>query len=106
MLGQGTVGTAVQEQRSILLNDVSEDPRYISIVPGVQSTLVVPLRHKGKAIGALNLLSNEKNAFDDTDESMLRAFGAVGRAGHRERAALRVGTRVLRHDGDAGRGRP
>ncbi len=75
-LGQGTVGTAVQEQRSILVNDVSQDPTYISVVPGVQSTLVVPLRHKGKAIGALNLLSNEKNAFDETDESMLRAFGS------------------------------
>ena len=33
------------------------DPRYIGVVPGVQSTLVVPLRHKGKALGALNLLS-------------------------------------------------
>ncbi len=76
-LGQGTVGTAVQEQRSILINDVSEDPRYISVVPGAQSTLVVPLRNKGRAIGALNLLSNEKNAFDDTDESMLRAFGSA-----------------------------
>lgn len=76
-LGQGTVGAAVQEQRSILLNDVGSDPRYIAVVPGVQSTLVVPLRNKGKAIGALNLLSNEKDAFDDTDESMLRAFGAA-----------------------------
>ncbi len=76
-LGQGTVGAAVQEQRSILINDVSSDPRYIAVVPGVQSTLVVPLRNKGRAIGALNLLSNEKDAFDDTDESMLRAFGAA-----------------------------
>lgn len=76
-LGQGTVGTAVQEQRSILINDVSTDPRYIAVVPGAQSTLVVPLRHKGRAIGALNLLSNEKDAFDDTDESMLRAFGSA-----------------------------
>ena len=76
-LGQGTVGTAVQEQRSILINDVGADPRYIAVVPGAQSTLVVPLRYKGKPIGALNLLSNEKNAFDDTDESMLRAFAAA-----------------------------
>lgn len=75
-LGEGTVGTAVQEQRSVLVGDVTADPRYISIVPGVKSTLVVPLRHKGRAIGALNLLSNERNAFDDTDEAMLRAFGA------------------------------
>ena len=44
-LGQGTVGTAVQDQRSILINDVSADPRYIAVVPGAQSSLVVPLRH-------------------------------------------------------------
>lgn len=75
-LGEGTVGAAVQEQRSILLNDVSTDPRYISVVPGARSTLVVPLRYKGAAIGALNLLSADLNAFDDTDEAMLRAFAA------------------------------
>lgn len=75
-LGEGTVGSAVLEQRSVLVGDVTADPRYISIVPGVKSTLVVPLRHKGRAIGALNLLSSERNAFDDTDEAMLRAFAA------------------------------
>jgi len=75
-LGQGTVGTAVKEQRSILLNDVASDPHYIAVVPGVQSTLVVPLRNKGVVIGALNLLSSDRDAFDDTDEAMLRAFAA------------------------------
>lgn len=75
-LGEGTVGAAVQEQRSILLNDVSTDPRYISVVPGARSTLVVPLRYKGAAIGALNLLSADLHAFDETDEAMLRAFAA------------------------------
>ncbi|MEZ5291291.1 MAG: GAF domain-containing protein [Vicinamibacterales bacterium] len=74
--GQGAVGTAVQEQRSILLNDVAEDSRYLAIVPNVRSTLVVPLRYKGKAIGALNLLSGRLGAFDESDEAMLRAFGA------------------------------
>ena len=47
-LGQGMVGAAVQEERSILVNDVRTDPRYIAVAPGAQSTLVVPLRHKGK----------------------------------------------------------
>jgi sigma-B regulation protein RsbU (phosphoserine phosphatase) len=55
---------------------VASDPRYISVVPGVQSTLVVPLRNKGAVIGALNLLSSDRDAFDDTDEAMLRAFAA------------------------------
>ena len=48
-LGQGTVGAAVQEGKSILINDVRTDPRYIAVAPGAQSTLVVPLRHKSKA---------------------------------------------------------
>ena len=42
----------------------------------MQSTLVVPLRNKGEVIGALNLLSSDRDAFDDTDEAMLRAFAA------------------------------
>ena len=75
-LGQGMVGTAVQEDRSILVNDVRTDPRYIAVAPGAQSTLVVPLRHKGKPVGALNLLSNELNAFDADDEQNLGVFAA------------------------------
>jgi sigma-B regulation protein RsbU (phosphoserine phosphatase) len=73
-LGQGTVGTAVQEERSILINDVRADPRYIAVAPGALSTLVVPLRHKSKVLGALNLLSNQLNAFDEDDEAILRVF--------------------------------
>ncbi len=75
-LGQGTVGTAVAEQRPVLLNDVSTDPRYLAVVPGAKSQLAVPLRHKGKAIGALNLLSDRVGAFTERDEWMLRQFGA------------------------------
>ena len=75
-LGQGMVGTAVQEEHSILINDVRTDPRYIAVAPGAQSTLVVPLRHKGKPLGALNLLSNELNAFDADDEQNLGVFAA------------------------------
>jgi sigma-B regulation protein RsbU (phosphoserine phosphatase) len=75
-LGQGLVGTAVHEQRSLLVNDVSADARYFGVVPGMQSDLVVPLRHAGKVIGALNLLSVQTGAFSERDEAMLRQFGA------------------------------
>lgn len=75
-VGQGTVGTAVAEQRPLLLNDVVADPRYLAVVPGARSQLVVPLRHKGKVIGALNLLSDRLGAFTDRDEWILRQFGA------------------------------
>ena len=75
-VGQGVVGTAIAEQRPILLNDVDADPRYLAVVPGAKSQLAVPLRHKGKVIGALNLLSDRLGAFTERDEWILRQFGA------------------------------
>ena len=75
-VGQGTVGTAVAEQRPILLNDVDSDPRYLAVVPGARSQLAVPLRNKGQVIGALNLLSDRLGAFTERDEWILRQFGA------------------------------
>jgi sigma-B regulation protein RsbU (phosphoserine phosphatase) len=75
-VGQGVVGTAIAEQRPILLNDVDADPRYLAVVPGAKSQLAVPLRHQGKVIGALNLLSDRLGAFTERDEWILRQFGA------------------------------
>ena len=100
--GQGIVGAAVAEQRPILLNDVDSDPRYLAVVPGVASQLAVPLRNKGKVIGALNLLSDRLGAFTERDESILRQFGAHVAQAHRQRAAVRVGARVRRDARDAG----
>jgi sigma-B regulation protein RsbU (phosphoserine phosphatase) len=75
-VGQGLVGTAVAEGQPILVNDVHADPRYVEAVPGSQAELVVPLRRKGRVIGALNLLSETKGQFTEIDEALLRQFGA------------------------------
>ena len=42
----------------------------------MRSQLVVPLRRKGRVIGALNLLSEQVGQFTERDEAMLRQFGA------------------------------
>ncbi|MCU1385993.1 MAG: rsbU 9 [Acidobacteria bacterium] len=75
-VGQGLVGTAVLEGQPILVNDVHADPRYVEAVPGSQAELVVPLRRKGRVIGALNLLSDTIGQFTEIDEMLLRQFGA------------------------------
>ena len=75
-IGQGAVGQAVAEQRTILIDDVDADPNYLAVVPGMKSALSVPLRNKGQVIGALNLLSDKLAAFSARDESILRQFGA------------------------------
>jgi sigma-B regulation protein RsbU (phosphoserine phosphatase) len=76
-VGQGIIGAAVAEEHPVLVHDVLADPRYVEIVPGTRSELVVPLRRKGKVIGALNLLSPVVEQFTELDEAILRQFAAA-----------------------------
>src|SRR5215813_8906440 len=75
-VGDGLVGAAVADGQPLLVNDVHSDPRYVEAVPGSQAELVVPLRRKGRVIGALNLLSGTPGQFTEEDEAMLRQFAA------------------------------
>jgi len=75
-VGQGVVGAAVEQGKPILVGDVDADPRYRGLVRGMHSQLAVPLRRKGRVIGALNLLSDRREAFTVQDETLLRQFAA------------------------------
>ena len=75
-VGHGLVGLAAQTGLPVLANDVHADPRYIEVVPGSNAELVVPLRRKGRVIGALNLLSQTAGQFTESDEAVLRQFAA------------------------------
>lgn len=75
-VGQGVVGAAVEEGRPILVNDIRQEPRYRGPLRNMLSQLAVPLRRKGKVIGALNLLNEVEGAFTTQDEVLLRQFAA------------------------------
>lgn len=75
-LGQGVVGAAVQQGRPILVNDIRREPRYMGPLRNMLSQLAVPMRRKGRVIGALNLLNEAEGAFTASDEAMLRQFAA------------------------------
>ena len=75
-VGQGVVGAAVEEGRPILVNDIRLEPRYLGPLRNMLSQLAVPMRRKGKVIGALNLLNETAGAFTPQDEALLRQFGA------------------------------
>jgi len=75
-LGEGVVGTAVQEGRPILVNDIRKEPRYKGPLRTMLSQLAVPIRRKGKVIGALNLLNEAEGAFTSQEEALLRQFAA------------------------------
>jgi phosphoserine phosphatase RsbU/P len=76
-VGDGIVGTAVAEQRPLLIPDLAVEPRYKGLVPGMRTALVVPLVYQTRVIGALNILSRHENAYDETDLPLLKQFAAA-----------------------------
>jgi phosphoserine phosphatase RsbU/P len=75
-LGKGLVGVAVESEQPVLVNDLTTDPRYIEFVPGMNSEIIVPLLHKSRPIGALNILSRNLDQFTLDDVAIVRQFGA------------------------------
>ncbi len=73
---EGLVGRVINSQQSIVLGDVTMDPHYIGVVPGMASTLAVPLLHKKRSIGALNILSRDRDRYSERDAAILRQFAA------------------------------
>jgi phosphoserine phosphatase RsbU/P len=74
-LGEGLIGASVASQQPLLVNDLNADPRYVEFVSGMNSEIVVPLMHKSKPIGALNILSRNRDQFSATDVAIVRQFG-------------------------------
>jgi sigma-B regulation protein RsbU (phosphoserine phosphatase) len=70
-LGEGLVGYAALHKEVVLVPDVSQDPRYIKLVPDVRSELAIPLLLKDRCIGVLDLESPELNAFSKRDGEIL-----------------------------------
>ena len=75
-VGEGLVGSAVADRRPLISRDVQTDARYKNLVPGINAALVMPLIYKTRTIGALNILSYQANAFDETDVPLLAQFAA------------------------------
>src|SRR4029078_8636314 len=70
-LGEGLVGYAALHREPVLVSDVSQDPRYIKLVPDVRSELAIPLLLKDRCIGVVDLESPELDAFSKRDVEIL-----------------------------------
>ena len=74
-IGTGVIGHAVAERRSLLIPDVTRDPRYISVNPRTLSELAVPLVAKEQVVGVLNLESKRKDFFTRQHLQMVELLG-------------------------------
>jgi len=70
-VGEGVTGVAAQRREAVLVDDVSQDPRYISAVPNVRSELAVPLIVKNKVIGVIDIESPEPDHCTEEHKRLL-----------------------------------
>jgi sigma-B regulation protein RsbU (phosphoserine phosphatase) len=76
-IGQGLAGWAAQTQKSLIVPNVREDPRYIEARVETQSGMVVPIVTNERIIGVFSIESNELDAYDEDDLELLDAFASL-----------------------------
>ncbi|WPJ94174.1 GAF domain-containing protein [Coraliomargarita algicola] len=65
-LGQGITGWTALHGRALIVGDVRNEPRYISVRPSVRSEMAVPMEDQGMVIGVVNVDSEQTNAFGES----------------------------------------
>jgi len=63
--GDGIVGSAASLRKTVVVPDVSKDPRYINTNPETRSEMTVPLIYHDRVIGVIDLESPQLNYFTD-----------------------------------------
>jgi phosphoserine phosphatase RsbU/P len=72
--GKGIIGYVIHSNSSLIVPDVRLNQRYIGGREETLSEIAVPILLDDKAIGALNLESNQLNAYDKSDLNVLQFF--------------------------------
>jgi len=75
-VSEGIVGAAATLKEPVLVPDVTVDPRYIMVNPETRSELAIPMMHKGKVIGVLDLESPIPNYFTQDHVQTLSILAA------------------------------
>jgi len=75
--GNGPTGTAVKSGKPFIINDIKSDSRYIpwreeALRRNFTSDITLPLIHKDKIIGAMNIYSDKENAFGKKEAVFLK----------------------------------
>jgi GAF domain-containing protein len=70
-LRQGICGAAASTGRTVIVDDVSKDPRYLACSLETKSEIVVPVFVRGKVVGELDIDSHFPAAFKDEDRELV-----------------------------------
>src|SRR5450755_4366564 len=80
-VGEGVTGQAAQLRQAVLIDDVTQDPRYIEAVPNVRSELAIPLITKNRVIGVIDIEAREPGYFNEEHVRVLTLVASRMAAG-------------------------
>ncbi|WP_263358332.1 GAF domain-containing protein [Acidicapsa ligni] len=82
---EGICGAAVALGKTVIVDDVNADPRYLSCSIKTKSEIVVPIYVHGRILGEIDIDSHDAAAFTSADRDFL------------EEAARIIGTYIEKH---------
>jgi L-methionine (R)-S-oxide reductase len=75
-VSQGLCGSAVRSGATVVVGDVTQDPRYLTTFGTTRSEIVVPVMSLARnAVGVIDVESERLDAFTDQDRTFLEACG-------------------------------
>lgn len=78
-INQGLTSLVIITGKTIMVGDVSKDPRYLTAFGTTQSEIIIPLKDTktGQVIGTLDIESDQLNAFSEDDQSALEQVAGL-----------------------------
>jgi L-methionine (R)-S-oxide reductase len=79
-LNQGLCGAAARNGHTVVVDDVSKDPRYLAGSPLVKCEIVVPIFLKGKLAAELDIESYFASTFPKAEQEFVEACARIVRS--------------------------
>jgi len=76
-LNQGICGAAASSGKTVVVDDVNNDPRYLACSLETKSEIVVPVLVRGKVVGELDIDSHFPAAFSAEDRELVEYCAAL-----------------------------
>jgi L-methionine (R)-S-oxide reductase len=72
-IGKGLTGSAIKEKKTVVVGDVTKDPRYLTAFGSTKSEIIIPIldSRRGLVMGTVDVESERTNAFSDADRKAL-----------------------------------
>jgi L-methionine (R)-S-oxide reductase len=72
-IGKGLTGSAIKEKKTVVVGDVTKDPRYLTAFGSTKSEIIIPIldSRRGMVVGTVDVESERANAFSHADRKAL-----------------------------------